>query len=196
MVRCRTVLTCSVLLVCALAGCTPQTPPHDHPEPTRVPTPSATPSPGEAEAEAAIEAFKAYQQMLVDTAMMGGYDIVDDGQESRPESVLATTMGDETEYVDGSNQRLKRDGERQVAGDTIIVSLDVVESVAVPDVPGGHRVVLTACVDRRSVVYEGAEGEREAPNAFIEETPTLYQDDAEPAGWKVALMSSRAVETC
>lgn len=196
MVRCRTVLTCSVLLVCALAGCTPQTPPHDHPEPTRVPSPSTTPSPDEAEAEAAIKAFKAYQQMLTETARGGGYDIVDDGEDARPRSVLATTMGDETDYVDGSNQRLKRDGERQVEGDTEIVSLEVVTSKHDPSVLGGHIVILRACVDRSSVVYEGPDGERPAPADFISKTPTLYYDDNDPSGWKVAVMSSEAVDSC
>ena len=73
--------------------------------------------------------------------------------------------------------------------------VEVVESVPEPGAVGGHRVKLAACIDNR-IEITGPDGVRGPHSNFLEMRPTLYFDDSEPAGWKVAVMESKGVERC
>ena len=178
-----------VLAVIVLAACTGPAEPGPGPSgaPTSVGTPSPSPSRGAKQAQEAIEAYRAYEQMLGDTARAGGYDPA--AGDPIPESVVATTAGQERDYVNGSNQQLNREGERLAVGGSKIVRVVVASASA-------QRVDLYTCVDRSSVRYRGKDGERPAPEAYLEKWPTLTLDREEPAGWKVFTMRSRGAKSC
>lgn len=175
-------------IVAVLAACTPAA---SEPAPTPTPSPSPSQTPFAEKNAAAIEAYKRYEEMLVDTATSGGYGPDDDV----PESVLATTMGEERELVNKDNHRLKRDGERGV-GNVRVGRIRLERSNPVPGAPGGHEVRLVSCRDFTRFKWTSAEGDRAVPETFQDVYTRLSFDETAPVGWKVVQMRSRQSNSC
>lgn len=159
-------------------------------------SPSSTSVPTTMIEAEALAAYAAYTVMLDDTARAGGYDIVDDGEGARPRSVLATTMGGERDYVDGEKQELKRNHDKQVAGQRTIVTHRVRELVRDPRAPGGRRIELYACYDQSTVKYQGPKGSRTLADPYMQQWPTMLFDTEDPRGWKVAEMKGQGAKSC
>ncbi|NYI70345.1 hypothetical protein GGQ54_000905 [Naumannella cuiyingiana] len=174
-------------VVAVLAACTPAA---SEPAPTPTPSPSPSQTPFAEKNAAAIEAYKRYEEMLEETGSKGGFPADDP-----PDSVLATTMGDERKLVI-EDAVVLYDAKERTTGSRSARGIELRSSRPVPGAPGGHVVELRACRDLSKLKLQGPNGSGPVTEAFQEVFPSLYYDESAPAGWKVAKLRGSQIEKC